>query len=134
MIPKYRAWDKANKKLCDVKTWSEFNGGEVTIKRDGENASYVVSLDDIVIMQSTGLFDKNGTEIFEGDIVKSCGYDSDQGRIYKTTDFTGVIVYRKNSFCLQFGDFLDSWWANDEEVEVIGNIYENPELLERVEE
>lgn len=80
--------------------------------------------------QSTSMYDKKGDEIFEGDVVKSCGYDSDEGRIYKTTDFTGVIVYHKNSFCIQCGDFLGSWWANDEEIEVIGNVWEDGDLID----
>lgn len=131
MIPKFRFYDKKYKIWLNPEcVWLDEKGNFRGI--DGVNR--FESLDDIILMQSTGLFDKNGVEIFEGDVVNACGYDSDQGRIYKTTDFTGVIVYRKNSFCLQCGDFLDSWWANDEEIEVIGNIYENPELLESVEE
>lgn len=69
MIPKFRAWDKSNKKMCDVKALSEFNGGEVTIKRDGENASYVVPIERVILMQSIGLKDKNGVEVFDGDIM-----------------------------------------------------------------
>lgn len=142
MIPKFRgkSIDKSNK--------GEWVYGNLIV--DGNNAlivngiveceeDYVALVDwcpvDLkTVGQSTSMYDKKGDEIFEGDLVKSCGYDSDQGRIYKTTDFTGVIVYRKNSFCLQCGDFLDSWWANDEEIEVIGNIYQNSDLLESVEE
>lgn len=132
MIPKFKAWHKELKVMYEVLAIDLFNKA-VTVKFDKERYK-IFSFDDIILMQSTGLFDKNGVEIFEGDIVNSCGYDSDQGRIYKTTDFTGVIVYRKNSFCLQCGDFLDSWWVNDEEIEVIGNIHNNPDLLESVEE
>lgn len=134
MIPKFRAYHKELKMMFEVKSLVYTLRLARLTNRNDLVPSRTCSFDDIILMQSTGLFDKNGKEIFEGDIVNACGYDSDQGRIYKTTDFTGVIVYRKNSFCLQCGDFLDSWWANDEEIEVIGNIYENPELLESVEE
>ncbi|WP_203265670.1 YopX family protein [Streptococcus uberis] len=128
MIPKFRAYHKELKVMYEVLAIDLFNKA-VTVKFDKEHYR-IYSFDDIILMQSTGLFDKNGVEIFEGDVVNSCGYDSDQGRIYKTTDFTGVIVYRKNSFCLQCGDFLDSWWANDEEVEVIGNVWEDGDLID----
>lgn len=57
-----------------------------------------------------------------------------EGRVYKTTDFTGVITYHKNAFCIQCGKILGGWWVNDEAIEVIGNIYQNSDLLERVEE
>ncbi|WP_203266240.1 YopX family protein [Streptococcus uberis] len=132
MIPKFRAWHKELKMMFEVKSLV-YTLRLATLTNENDLVpSRTCSFDDIILMQSTGLFDKNGVEIFEGDVVNACGYDSDQGRIYKTTDFTGVIVYRKNSFCLQFGDFLDSWWASDEEIEVIGNIYQNSDLLESV--
>lgn len=129
MIPKFRAWDKANKKLCDVKTWSEFNGGEVTIKRDGENASYVVSLDDIILMQSTGMVDKNSVEVFEGDVVKVDGWKTEVvkfGKIIHEEDFGGFAIYQ--GYSLMLGGGYPEAVMN--EIEVIGNIYE----LERVEE
>lgn len=133
---KFRAWDKKTKTMYEVKSIVFTLQSMLCVNKKAVYPERTLYLDDddTILMQYTGLKDKNGVEIFEGDIVNACGYDSDQGRIYKTTDFTGVIVYRKNSFCLQFGDFLDSWWANDEEVEVIGNIYENPELIESMEE
>lgn len=131
MIPKYRFYDKQYGVWLNPEcVWLDEKGNFRGI--DGVNR--FESFDDIILMQSTGLFDKNGVEIFEGDIVNSCGYDSDEGIIYKTTDFTGVIVYHKNSFCIQCGDFLGRWWVNDEEIEVIGNIHNNPDLLESVEE
>lgn len=132
MIPKYRVYHKKLKTMFEVLAIDLFNKA-VTVKFDKEHYK-LYSFDDVILMQFTGLKDINGTDIFEGDIVRSCGYDSDEGRIYKTTDFTGVIVYHKNSFCIQCGDFLGRWWVNDEEIEVIGNIHNNPDLLESVEE
>ncbi|QBX18444.1 hypothetical protein Javan425_0039 [Streptococcus phage Javan425] len=85
-------------------------------------------------MQSTGLFDKNALEIFEGDVVNAFDYDSDDGKIYKTTDLTGVITYHKNAFCIQSGKILIDLWVHAEGIEIIGNIYQNSDLLESVEE
>lgn len=122
MIPKFRAWDKSNKKMCDVKAWSEFNGGEVTIKRDGENASYVVPLDDIILMQSTGLKDKNGVEVFEGDVVIAWS----QG-----VKGTFEIKRRIDGLWLLYPAWKDGqfWYLSPTEdgcetIEIIGNIYE----------
>ncbi|MFG6267024.1 YopX family protein [Streptococcus pyogenes] len=125
MIPKFRVWDKSNKKMCDVKALSEFNGGEVTIKRDGENASYVVPIERVILMQSIGLKDKNGVEVFDGDIMF---YEQD---CYQYT----LVKYDKDKLAFVLYDgcerlYHELWGPG----EVIGNIYENPELLESVEE
>ena len=78
------------------------------------------------IMQYTGLKDKNGKEIYEGDILhricksKCCG---------KTQyDWQGIVVWRENGFWFQDDDDGIIGFANSEleEIEVIGNIYENP--------
>lgn len=130
MIPKFRAWDKANKKLCEVKAWSDFNGGEVTIKRDGENASYVVSLDDIVIMQLA--YEDEYRIIYDKDIVM----DANSGEI-------GVVFYSKDDCAWKVKtDSTEDWlydWLYDSlyywlGCEVLGSVYENSDLLESVEE
>lgn len=68
------------------------------------------------IMQYTGLRDKNGKEIYEGDIVKGLGYDE---------DLSEVILEPSGGFYYAWSEYGHS----AEDIEVIGNIYENPELL-----
>ena len=67
MIPKFRYWSNALQKVADVIAIN-FIKNEVTILP--ESTGYIVPLNEEYLMQSTGLFDKNGTEIFEGDIIK----------------------------------------------------------------
>ena len=75
------------------------------------------------IGQFTGLTDKNDKKIFEGDIVK--GKDN----LEKSLEVYGYIDHKYGSFVI-VGDFMTHYRWLDYEVEVIGNIYDNPELLE----
>lgn len=76
--------------------------------------------------QSTGLKDKNGVEIYEGDIVNIRGGAFYQG--YWEIDEIFEVVYDKYGFLLKNKDCKESFWIA-EEIEVIGNIYENGDLL-----
>ena len=67
MIPKFRYWSNALQKVADVIAIN-FTKNELTIMP--ESIGYIVPINEEYLMQSTGLFDKNGTEIFEGDIIK----------------------------------------------------------------
>lgn len=79
--------------------------------------------------QYTGLKDKNGKEIYEGDICTRTVKRSCCGSV----DYAmrGVVEWLSEGFYLKDEDDLIYGWANqkNEEIEVIGNIYENPELL-----
>jgi hypothetical protein len=76
--------------------------------------------EDDVIMQCTGLEDKNGKLIYEGDIL----HEKNGGQ-------NGVVVYRKENagFCLDIKNISCYYPVYPSSVEIIGNIYENPELL-----
>jgi len=124
MVPKFRAWLKDEKEMRNVLAFDTrghsflgIEGHHVTV--DGWCDNFEVGKQ-VVLMQSTGLKDKNGVEIFEGDIVV-IKY-SEQGYHYYEK-----IVFENGTFTA--GD--EDWLYNIKDYCVVcGNIYENPEILE----
>lgn len=88
---------------------------------DNEESFVVISK---TVGQFTGLTDKNGTKIFEGDIVEGQDYDEEDGYGTITWD-DGAFWVGNNYIC---GTFCENYYGKD--FEVIGNIHDNPELLE----
>lgn len=130
MIPKFRAWHKELKMMFEVKSLVYTLRLARLENRNNVFPSRTCSFDDIILMQSTGLKDKNDTEIFEGDVVEYIdGEFSFIGKVIKSTLGTYVTGIDNHSF----EDFTDETTMISD-VSVVGNIYENPELLESVEE
>ncbi|WP_165005263.1 YopX family protein [Enterococcus sp. ZJ1668] len=128
MIPKnYRAWDNKTKSIRDVLVIDWLNG-----LVDLEDGIIERDFKEIQLMQSTGLKDKNGVEIFEGDIIGS--QDKDRPNWYVSHH---EIVWHDAGFmgkqiCSSSFIGLDFWTRGANGYVVIGNIYENPELLKEV--
>ena len=121
MIPRFRAWDKEYKEMVQV---DALVFDEQIIKATYKNGNVVKEdLKNYVLMQSTGLRDKNGKEIFEGDIV-----DSEDGIL------SGVVEFRPDlgmfvSTLIKYNNFERLCNVADS-VHIIGDVYTNPELLE----
>ncbi|EOE6412717.1 hypothetical protein IGJ22_000686 [Enterococcus sp. DIV0448] len=130
MIPKFRAWDKRQNVMRDVAVLHFTKSGKVNSieywKTPSELKSYYVR--NIELMQSTGLKDKNGVEIFEGDIVLADGVKKivTFGEQEHEEDFGDLIYY------IGFNVYTKMGYSSviPVEYEVIGNIWENSELLE----
>lgn len=123
MIPKYRAWDKEFKEMVPV---DALVFDEQVIKATYQNGSIVK--DDVKnyeLMQSTGLRDKNGKEVFVGDIIKctrGCPHE-----VYLEKEYGGIYIGGMPAVYLK--GLLEGYaWTGAEEI--LGNVYENPELLE----
>lgn len=131
MIPRFRAWLPTLKWMCEV-TVIDYDLRSVEICKIEDIARYTemrVDEDEVILMQSTGLFDKNGTEIFEGDVVVTNGWRRQVvtfGTQEVEEDFGSVRIYRG------FNLYLGGGYPNAvmSTFEVLGNIYENPELSE----
>lgn len=107
---KFRAW---NKILQRMETWEEL------LKQEASGDEMMVWLfqgEDLISLQFTGLLDKNGKEIYESDLLK-----------YPNGDVV-VVIFHKGTFCYKMSEH--NYHIFDEtQIEIIGNIYENPELL-----
>lgn len=121
MIPRYRAWDKTDKEMYLVDEIN-FNRGE--FESIGDGITFLRGADEVELMQSTGLEDKNGKEIFEGDIVKMAK------DVYSDLTYYKIVRHRGGAYRLESNQHGCELWLRHTNCEVIGNIYENPELLE----
>lgn len=125
---KFRAWDNVDKKmiqvynLCFAAGESIYDDGHLVCMMGKDGNLYPRNRTEI--MQYTGLKDKNGKEIYEGDILSN-----------KDTYGYMVVNWSPTSagFCLDKKGWISSHYFKEavdaEECEVIGNIHENPELL-----
>lgn len=140
MRPKFRAWLKNDKEMIDVDEIHWFNGELDFI---GDGITFKRDADKVELMQSTGILDKNSQEIFEGDIleiqgirmvVKFGSYEYIESS--KSNGHTIGVVYEGLGFYVECINAADPDRISPfepktlKESAVIGNVYENKELLE----
>ena len=120
---RFRAWDKKGRKMLDLQ--------KLTPLATELNGLFLPFNDDSILMQFTGLLDKGGKEIYEGDIV-----DAIAEKQYKEhTIISDIISSGVNSSAWEVRCNKDAthglhlMWGGWISLEIIGNIYENPELL-----
>lgn len=116
MIPKFRAWNTETKEIEVFETYEEIS--ELFLALSVDDGFYS-------IMQSTGLHDENDKEVFVGDVIKctrGCPHE-----VYLEKEYGGTYVGGMPAIYLK-GIKEGYAWTGAEEI--LGNIYENPEMLE----
>lgn len=121
MITRFRAWLKEDKEMVDVEEINFYNGEFDFI---GDAITWMCKSNDCVLMQSTGLTDKNVKEIFEGDVVKMAK------NVYSEPTYYEVVRHRGGAYRLESKQYGCELWLRHTDCEIAGDIYKNPELLE----
>lgn len=135
MIPKFRAWDTYEKEMLEnvtplfddsnimmaIITDFQIKGSPGTSEIEIGSYDTTFNWDEFpyVIMQSTGLKDKNSVEFFEGDI----GWDDH-------LEVHGQVIFENGAFKYEWDNISEDLFEVTDDIEIVGNIYENPELLE----
>nr|DAK18514.1 MAG TPA: YopX protein [Caudoviricetes sp.] len=123
MTPRYRAWDSWRKRMSVVdRIYIDTEG----VRLYDDFGEYWRDFRDAKLMQSTGLRDKNGKEIFEGDIVKMAK------DVYSKPTYYEVVRHRGGAYRLESKQHGCELWLRHTECEVVGNVYENKELMEAI--
>lgn len=136
MIPKFRAWDVLAEKMIDEILMISFVRKEIIGKFRNGSTSVPLKFEDkrngedVILMQSTGLVDKNGKEIFEGDVVRMRN-PRDRRQIgmvqvvrVANSPILGLLDKKLTTEIFNLYEHMRNYY------EVKGNIYENPEFLE----
>ena len=135
MTVRYRAWDVLAEKMIDEILMISFVRKEIIGKFSDGSTSVPLKFEDerngedVILMQSTGLRDKNGKEIFEGDIL---AFETDNEVINVNVFWDeehALFMFESKKYNEQepLAELVEN---NTYPFEIIGNIYENPELLE----
>lgn len=123
MIPRFRAYDSSS--VCRMYSPEEVwvcDGGIWVVDDDSWDGELILN-NDLNLMQSTGLKDKNGKEIFEGDVLKT-----KDGLLDSVVEYRTDLGMWTNSL-LRYNNF-ERLCSIANSREIIGNIYENQELTE----
>lgn len=123
MVLKFRAWDKLGKEMHKVSVIDFSSKGARIIRLAGVQSNgkgdHKRWHSSVELMQSTGFKDVNGVEIYEGDIVQ----DSYSGEV-------SFIEFQEGAFYITCSNVTELISENDDIIEIIGNIFENEELLQ----
>ena len=135
MISKFKAWHKSMQRMSEVLAIS-FERQKVKIRHLRGTTHMTVPFNDVELMQSTGLLDKNGKEILESDIVKTTiffGRADESGGFYEyEKELIGIVKQLEGAWVIDTEKGAVYLWSDINENEVLGNIWENPKLLEEI--
>ena len=128
VVPKFRAWDKESQTMYEVKSIIYTLGSMLCVNRSALFPERTLYFEDTPVMQSTGLLDKNGKEIFEFDIVE--WEHKDTGQLVR-----GIVKYDTElgfwgMTDVRFNDLRAIGYLANQRVTVLGDIYQNKELVE----
>lgn len=157
MIQRYRAWYVLAEEMIDEILMISFVRKEIIGKFSNGSTSVPLKFEDkrngedVILMQSTGILDKNSQEIFEGDVLKFNDEWAEychEGYVDGSVEGINFVEVVRGEACFEFGKtkypesslfirmedehltFAELIKSRDFEFEIVGNIYENPELLE----
>ena len=127
-IPKYRAWVTGTENIMYQPHEVWISHGEVWLSNAKGLPEKKVAADKVLLSRATGCKDQNGVEIFEGDVVRQV---RTQPTIENET-ITGVVTMLEGAWLIVNDNeqLASDLWSETDENEILGNIYENPELLE----
>jgi uncharacterized phage protein (TIGR01671 family) len=117
---KFRAWHANTHRLLYFNIQNDYKNGVVEL-----NHILLTDRNDWIPMQYTGLKDKTGKEIYEGDLVKWTDELGENPNIFKVAYETAQWVI------VPISDPVLGWYIGEKELEIIGNVYENPELVQQ---
>jgi uncharacterized phage protein (TIGR01671 family) len=142
---RFRAWDKVNPQMINHIRCLDFAAQKIVSEYDlgiseGQNSGcYHRKMSDVILMQFTGVKDKNGNEIYEGDIIRKVPKEwvSNSNPNISLEDYLisianiGLVEYSNCEFILTNRNYQDRIYDGygHGSIEVIGNIYETKELL-----
>lgn len=118
----FRIWDIENKEMLKVQELDfepTFYGGRIAIRPDQYNDYF--DTEDMILMQYTGFHDRFGNEIYESDIVYVLS--EDENAIIEWDEQTARFIIHFDGWIADFSNYYDK------ELEIMGDIYNNPELL-----
>lgn len=133
MKPRYRAWIKTEKRMIETDDilGIDYENKEIVTQQvyfenglPDDRDIYCYDLEEIELIQSTAMIDRDGRIIFEGDIVKMAK------DVYSEPTYYEVVRHYGGGYRLESKQHGCELWLRHTDCEVVGNVYENPELLE----